>query len=197
MHLQNQGFQSSGQMQFTPVASSVSGIGTTVTYGLNPNPSIGASNTGILQSGSFAWPHTHWAGAPAHVHMQPSIFASQYGQLASGNYFGAVTHGMVQPSVDISETTSDIVISAYVANVNPNDIRLNITENSCTICASAWSGAGNLVMNRTVALPTSIHAEACDASLQSGVLEIRCPKADKALRAKATISPDVAQTQQI
>ena len=190
---QTQWSQASGQVRFTPVASNMSGLGTTVTYSLNPAASITAYNANAFQSGAFGVPQYNWTGVPAHIH--PSISAAQFGQMTSGTFFGAMTRGMVQPSVDISETSSDVIVTAYVANANVNDLRLNVTEDSVTISASAWTGAENLVLNRTVALPTAIRAEACDANLQSGVLEIRCPKADKNLRTRTTISPDVITAQ--
>ena len=195
--------QASGQFRFTPVSSNVSGLGTTVTYSLNPNVGINAYNANAIQSGVFfnanalqagyfANPQYNIAGAAA---IYPTTNAAQFGQLTSGAYIGAFTRGMVQPSIDISETSSDVIITAYVGNANVNDLRLNVTEDSCTISASAWTGAENLVMSRTVCLPTVIRAEACDASLQSGVLEIRCPKADKNLRARTTITPDAIKAQ--
>lgn len=185
---QAQWSQASGQVRLIPVASNMSGLGATVTYSLNPTANILAYNANAFQSGSFGMPQYNWAGVPTHIH--PSISAAQFNPLTSGAYFGVMAHGMVQPSIDISETSSDVVVTAYVANANVNDLRLNVTEDSVTISASAWTGAENLVLNRTVALPTAIRADACDASLQSGILEIRCPKADKNLRARATISPD-------
>ena len=58
---------------------------------------------------------------------------------------------MIQPSVDISETSSDVMVAAYVSNAILNDISLNVT-------------------------------------FQSGVLEIRLPKADKDVRTRTTIT---------
>lgn len=187
--------QTSGQVRFVPVASSVSGIGSTVTYGVN-SPSISAYNTsnafqsGVYTPGVYSIPQTTFATP---VSYYPTISAGQFGQVTSGSFIGWPTRGMVQPSVDISETSSDVIVSAYVSNVNMNDLRLNVTENSITISASAWTGNEHLVLNRTVALPTSIRAEAVDASLQSGVLEIRLPKTERFNRTRTTLSPETTQ----
>jgi HSP20 family protein len=130
--------------------------------------------------------------------MQPIITAGYYNQPISGSMwlYGQPQHflpgqwsTMIQPTVDISETSSDVVVSAYVPSVNPNNLSLNVTENSVTISASAWTGSHNVVINRTVALPTSIRAESVDASMQnSGVLEIRLPKVEKSVRNRTAVT---------
>ena len=182
---QSQWSQTSGQVRFTPVSSNVTGLGTTVTYSLNPAVNAYAPNS--VQSGTFAGiQQSNWS-APVY----PNVSAYQYSPLTSGTFTGTINRGMVQPSVDISESNSDVIITAYVPNTNVNDLRLNVTEDSVTISASAWTGTENLVLNRTVALPTTIQAQSCDASLQSGVLEIHCPKADKGVRARTTITPNI------
>ena len=46
-----------------------------------------------------------------------------------------------------------------------------------------------MVINRTIALPTSIRAESVDASMQnSGVLEIRLPKMEKGVRTRTAVT---------
>ena len=103
---------------------------------------------------------------------------------------GQYSQGMIQPSVDISETSSDVMVAAYLSDAALNNVNLNVTDNSVTISASAWTGSGHVVVNRTIALPTSIRAESVDASFLSGVLEIRLPKVDKGMRTRTTITPE-------
>jgi HSP20 family molecular chaperone IbpA len=195
----------SGQIRLTPIASNFSGVGTTVTYGLQTS-GVNAFNSGSTSSGMWVNPQRwnlqnftnnytgvasgQFAQTPNYVY---GVTAGQFGQTASGNFIGgqsAYSRGMIQPSVDISETSSDVMVAAYLSDAVLNDISLNVTENSVTISASAWTGNEHLVLNRTIALPTSIRAESVDASLQSGVLEIRLPKADKGVRTKTTITPE-------
>ncbi len=199
----NQFTGQSSQIRLTPVASNFSGAGTTVTYGLQ-NTNVNAFNSGNTSSGMWVnpqrWNTQNLAGnylASGQFNQTPSfaygVSAGQFGQTSSGNFMGGqpnYSRGMIQPSVDISETSSDVMVAAYLSDAVINDISLNVTENSVTICASAWTGNEHLVLNRTIALPTSIRAESVDASLQSGVLEIRLPKADKGVRTKTTITPD-------
>lgn len=205
----NQTTQFSGQGQsgirLTPVASSFSGVGTTVTYGLQ-NSSVNAFNTGSTSSGVWVNPQRwnlqnfsnnytgalsgQFAQSPNYVY---GVTAGQFSPTASGSFItgqAGYSRGMIQPSVDISETSSDVMVAAYLSDAVLNDISLNVTENSVTISASAWANSGHLVLNRTIALPTSIRAESVDASLQSGVLEIRLPKAEKGVRTKTTITPE-------
>ena len=204
----NQFSGQSGQIRLTPVASNFSGAGTTVTYGFQ-NTNVNAFNSGNTSSG--IWGNTgntqrwntqnlasncltsgQFSTTPGFAY---GVSAGQYGQTASGNFMGGqYSRGMIQPSVDISETSSDVMVAAYLSDAVINDISLNVTENSVTISASAWTGNEHLVLNRTIALPTSIRAESVDASLQSGVLEIRLPKADKGVRTRTTITPDTVQS---
>lgn len=202
----NQFSAQSGQIRLTPVASNFSGVGTTVTYGLQ-TANVNAFNSGSNSSGMWVNPHklnftNNHAGIssgqfgqiPNYVY---GVSATQFGQTASGSFIGgqaAYSLGMIQPSVDISETSSDVMVAAYLSDAVLNDISLNVTENSVTISASAWTGHEHLVLNRTIALPTSIRAESVDASLQSGVLEIRLPKADKGVRTRTTITPETVQS---
>jgi len=212
MHLgnnQNSQFsRQSGQIRLTPVASNFSGAGTTITYGLQSN-NVNAINSGNTSSGMWVKPQgwntqnlsNNYSGLSSGQFSQTPSFvygvsASQFAQSGSGSFTGGqYSRGMIQPSVDISETSSDVMVAAYLSDAVLNDISLNVTENSVTISASAWTGSEHLVLNRTVALPTSIRAESVDASLQSGVLEIRLPKADKGVRTRTTITPDTVQTQ--
>ncbi|SPF50580.1 heat shock protein, HSP20 family [Candidatus Desulfosporosinus infrequens] len=189
-----------GQIRLTPVASNFSGAGTTVTYGLQ-STNVNAFNTGSTSSGMWVNPQkwntqtlaNNYSGNSSGQFSQTPNFvynvsAGQFGQTVSGNCI--YSKGMLQPSVDISETSSDVMVAAYLSNAVLNDISLNVTDNSVTISASAWTGNEHLVLNRTIALPTSIRAESVDASFQSGVLEIRLPKADKGVRTRTTITPD-------
>jgi HSP20 family protein len=102
---------------------------------------------------------------------------------------------IVQPTVDISETSSDIVVSAFVSNSAINNMNLSVTSDSCTISGSVWTGSEQLTLHRTIALSTSVRAEAVEATLQSGVLEIRLPKTERMNRNKPTVGQDVAQSQ--
>ena len=141
----------------------------------------------------------------AQVH--PTISAVNYNEVASGAYNnqqkqfnqsnriqGFNQEQLWQPSVDISETSNDIVISAYVSNEIMDDISLNVSEDSVAISGSVWNGNQGIALRRIIPLSTSVRAEACDASLQSGSLEIRLPKTEKINRNKTILSENCCTT---
>jgi len=212
MQISNQQLGVQQKALFTPVASNFTNMGATVTYSIQPSASVNAYNQNIATSGQFVPQQQAGLSNWQSFSQQPYIAAGQYGQFSSGGFqsnqpfgyyqqqqmqpFGQYLSGiMLQPSVDISETTSDVVVTAYVPNhINIADVSLNATDNSISISATGWSGNQSLVIHRTVALPTSIRAEAVDASLQSGVLEIRLPKVEKNVRRRNTVSQDERQT---
>ena len=147
-------------------------------------PAISASNYNQYSSGTIG------------QGMQYGQYGNQYGQY--GNQYGQLNYAKrfnqgqsLQPNIDISETSNDIVISAYVSNDIMNDVALNISEDSVTISGSVWDGRESIALRRIIPLSTSVRAEACDASLQSGTLEIRLPKTEKMNRNKPTLSKDV------
>lgn len=208
------------QFNFIPVSKTFSNIGTSVTYSLNPTTSINALNSeqnlsGTVNMGQIPVQQQQLAfnqplqavnyptiNTSAWNNCQPVISAAQFNQIPSGtvmlnnpyqnqNYY--LRHTMIQPSVDISETTSDVIVTASVSNVGINNMNLSVTDNSVTISGSAWTGNENITLNRTVPLPTSIRAESVEANLQSGILEIRCPKIERGVRQRTTLEGENAQ----
>lgn len=188
----------SQQLRFVPISSNVSYLGTTVSYGIGMNTQLSALNSGTTVSGNWdvtqQLPYTNSQVVGA----TPYISASQFGQSGSGMFNGTAYNKQItgstriQPTIDISETSSDIVVSAYVSNSAVNDLNLNVTEDSLTISGTLLSGNNHFVMNRTVALTTSVRAEAVEATLQSGVLEIRLPKTERFSRTTTAIKKDVS-----
>ncbi|HPL54124.1 MAG TPA: Hsp20/alpha crystallin family protein [Bacillota bacterium] len=209
MEIQNQNYtnQQSGnpQIHFVPLSSKVSYLGTTVNYGMTGTGNVNAFSSPNISSGNYIsaqqplWNTGYGYIGSGITNAYPYISASQFGQTGScvfdfnSNNIHKRTL-LVQPTVDISETSSDIVISAFVSNSAVNNMNLSVTPDSCTISGSVWTGAENLTLHRTIPLSTSIRAEAVDATLKSGVLEIRLPKTEKMNRNKTTVSQDIAQT---
>jgi len=166
----DQGGMSSQQLRFVPISSNVSYLGTTVNYGIGSTTAISAYGGGTTASGNLnITPQIGYTNALTTT-TTPYISASQFSQLGSGT-FNATTYGAqfaknvtVQPTIDISETSSDIVVSAFVSNSAVNDLNLNVTEDSLTISGTLLSGNNQFVLNRTVPLSTSVRAEAVDAT---------------------------------
>lgn len=180
-------------IRMVPISSSLSHLGTTVSYGLAASGSMASAGTSAfsqsssspssISAGAYGQGMSGFGGQSGFSNAYPAVSASQFGLPSSGAYatFGGIVrrNATIQPSVDISETSSDIVVTAYVSNGISNDLSLNVKEDSLTISGSIWTGSESLQMSRTVALSTIVRAEAVDASLRSGVLEIRLPKMEK------------------
>lgn len=165
-------------VRMVPIASSITPHGTAVSYGIQ-----GSSGGSTINQGTFSQGAAAYSNQFGFTNAYPSVSASQFGLLNSGSYsnFGSMVrrNTIIQPSVDISETTSDIVVTAFVTNGISNDLSLNVKEDSLTISGSVWTGTDTLLMSRTVPLSTVVRADAVDASIHSGVLEIRLPKVER------------------
>lgn len=208
---QNLSSTATSQLHFSPVSRSLSNMGSTVTYSLRPSTQVSAHNNiinnvsgmNMVESGNMvSYPQSQWNNF-GYNNFTPTINASQFNQLTSGGFIQnqmvpsqgyCVRSLMVQPSIDISETTNDVIVTACVGNLGVHDVNLNVTDNSVTISGTAWTGNENVILNRTVALPTSVRAESIDANFQSGVMEIRCPKIEKSIRQRTTINTDSIQS---
>lgn len=165
--------------------------------------------TGIhpLQYGSFAAVPYNAVSYSFSPGWQSSGFVPSWGwnqsnAFSSGVPVGAVapvipggfrieSSGMFQPRVDLAETNTDLVVTAELPNINPNDINLTVTDDSLSISAMAFSGNGVIPIHRTVCLPTSIKCEQVNASFNNGVLEARCPKSDASVRRRIRVSPSI------
>ncbi|MCY6371824.1 Hsp20/alpha crystallin family protein [Clostridium ganghwense] len=166
---------STNQVRLLPVSN---WAGKTVTYAYNNN---------TMASGTFANVNqltSPTAGSVVTTAQYPQQFVTTAATptVVSSTSPTAITSGItsfVYPTVDISETSSDIVVSAYVGNRNVDDVSLSVAEDSLTISGSTNALTGIQVFNRTVALSTIIRADLADATLKSGILEIRLPKIEK------------------
>lgn len=186
------------QMRLVPMTSNISYVGTTVTYGLQ------GGNTNYT-SGNYGMNQQYGGNNNGYTNFNPSISAGQFDQFGSGTFDYTTTNNinnftnpnrrniLVQPSIDISETSSEIVVSAYVTNNPINNMNLNVTQDSCTISGNVWTGNESLILHRTIPLTTSVRAEACEATLQSGVLEIRLPKMEKTSKSKTIVGQDITK----
>ncbi|MDN5344868.1 MAG: hypothetical protein PWQ18_980 [Clostridia bacterium] len=100
----------------------------------------------------------------------------------------APTTGMIQPRVELAETNSDVVVTAELPNINPNNLQLTVTDDSLSISALALSGGMTTSLHRTIALPCSVRAEHVDATYSNGILEARLPKSDLTARRRVKVN---------
>jgi HSP20 family protein len=102
-------------------------------------------------------------------------------------------------SVDVYQTSTDIIIEAMVAGVKPEDLHLSITRDMVTI--KGKRDANNAVgdddyfyrelywgnFTRTILLPHEVIIEDSEAVEKHGLLIIRMPKIDKAKQTKLKV----------
>jgi HSP20 family protein len=147
------------------------------------------------------WPTPGWN--PYLASASPLAFTSQvnpfqasqayqaFPQAGIGGQWSAMAlgSGMVQPRVDVFETSSDVVVACELPSINPNDMHLMVTDDSVTISANAfWATGTPSSFYRAVSLPTTVHAEYATATYSNGVLEVRCPKSDLASRRRLRVN---------
>lgn len=102
-------------------------------------------------------------------------------------------------TVDVYQTSDDIVIKTMVAGVRPEDLDISITRDMVTIKGSRgetreakdedyftkelyWGS-----FSRTVLLPQEIDVEGAEASEKHGLLIIKLPKLDKTRQTKLKV----------
>ena len=96
-----------------------------------------------------------------------------------------------QLTIDVYQTTNEIVVESPIAGVNPEDIDISITTDSVTIKGKRerereiknddyvyqecyWGK-----FSRSVVLPQEVDVDKVDASIKNGVLTIRLPKLNR------------------
>ncbi len=102
-------------------------------------------------------------------------------------------------SVDVYETSSQIVIKAIVAGVKKEDLEISLSRDLVTIKGSR-STETNIEdgdyfhkelywgsFSRTVLLPQEVDIEKAEATEDKGLLTIRLPKIDKGRQAKLRV----------
>ena len=104
-----------------------------------------------------------------------------------------------QLTVDVYQTTNDIVIKTMIAGVKPEDLDISITRDMVTIKGSReetrevdegdyftkelyWG-----TFSRTILLPQEIEVEAAEALEKHGLLIIKLPKVDKGRQTKLKV----------
>lgn len=114
------------------------------------------------------------------------------------------TRSMARPlPLDIYATADDVVVSAAVPGMNPQDLEITYNQNTITIAGSIptaadseqgqhatwyihelWSGR----FQRTVDLPAEVDASKAEATFDNGIVRITLPKAAWTKPQKITIT---------
>jgi HSP20 family protein len=102
-------------------------------------------------------------------------------------------------SVDVYQTSDEIVIKTMVAGVRPEDLDINITRDVVTIKGKREEGKEVHdadyfhkelywgAFSRTISLPEEIEVEEAEAVERHGLLVIKLPKIDKSKQNKLRV----------
>lgn len=82
----------------------------------------------------------------------------------------------IPPPQDVTETEGAFVISVDVPGVEPSAIKVNLSDGVLTIRGERKTAAGHKAFQRAFALPRNVDADAVEAHLANGVLEVTLPK---------------------
>ena len=160
---------------------------------------MGNIQTGFFPPGGSGFsfnPNVGWQSinpplvSPPYTQVGPSFSMQQPFFSTGGLTTGIRTAtGFAQPRVELAETNNDVIVTADLPNVDPNNIYITVTDDSLSISALAYMGGMSSSLHRTVALPTPIRAEHLDVSYTNGILECRLPKSDLVARRRIRVNP--------
>ena len=97
----------------------------------------------------------------------------------------------VAPPIDVHETADDLVVTASLPGIKPDDVEITMTGQSLTLRGEFKADqevkqeqylyrerrVGSF--SRTVQLPTRVQGDAAEATFTDGVLTLRIPKAEE------------------
>ena len=154
-----------------------------ISYGFNPNWNMQQPINPMISGQSAQLdPQMHQL---MHQQMDQQMYQQmQYG-LSTGIRSAA---GFTQPRVELAETNNDVIVTADLPNVDPNNIYVTVTDDSLSISAMAHMGGISSSLHRTVALPTNVRSEHLDISYTNGILECRLPKSDLSARRRVRVN---------
>ncbi|MDO8430071.1 MAG: Hsp20/alpha crystallin family protein [bacterium] len=99
--------------------------------------------------------------------------------------------GVGQLTVDVYQTPNEIVVESTIAGVNPDDVDINITNESVTITGKRVKEQKVIdedyfyqecywgKFSRSIILPQEVDAENSSAIIKNGVLTIKMPKLNR------------------
>lgn len=104
------------------------------------------------------------------------------------------------PALDLSETTEGYLVEAALPGLKPEDVEVTVENNVLTIKGETRQEVDDKQRNfhrierrfgsfqRTIGLPTTVKADAIQASLTNGVLRLEIPKAEEVKPRKISVN---------
>jgi HSP20 family protein len=109
----------------------------------------------------------------------------------------------IVPAIDLAETDKELVVTAAVPGLKPDDLKITVTGNTLEISAQTTSEQERkdatyhlrersmTSFSRAVALPKEVVADKAKAEFENGVVTLTLPKVESAQRRSITIKPKV------
>ena len=106
------------------------------------------------------------------------------------------------PALDVSETEDGYLVEAALPGMKPEDLQITVENNVLTIKGELRQESEDKKRNyhrverrygsfqRTVALPTTVKADAIQASLNNGILRLDIPKAEEVKPRRINVNVD-------
>jgi HSP20 family protein len=107
------------------------------------------------------------------------------------------------PAIDLAETDKEILVTAAVPGLKPEDLKVALTANSLELSAKTSSETERkdatyhlrerrmASFSRTVSLPKEVEPDKAKAEFENGVLTLTLPKVESQQRKSITIKPKV------
>jgi len=104
------------------------------------------------------------------------------------------------PALDLSETPEGYLVEAALPGVKPEDVEVTVENNVLTIKGETRQETDSKQRNfhrierrfgsfqRTIGLPTTVKADAIQASLTNGILRLEIPKAEEVKPRKISVN---------
>jgi HSP20 family protein len=104
------------------------------------------------------------------------------------------------PALDLSETAEGYLVEAALPGINSEDVEVTVENNVLTIKGETRQEVDDQKRNfhrverrfgsfqRTIGLPTTVKADAIQASLTNGVLRLEIPKAEEVKPRKISVN---------
>ena len=105
------------------------------------------------------------------------------------------------PTVDVCETDSDVIVTATVPGIEPDDLKITLMGDVLEISGATSSESERKDatyhvrerrqgrFTRTLILPTNVLADKVQTEFENGVLTLTLPKAEEARRKTITVTP--------